>query len=144
MPPSPFWKYGADKPFFNILRPGVTLKKGQDQQNQISSCTCPKICASLVLIHPFLLDTVYRHGIYQNSKPHVTLKMGSRLTKSNHFLSMSQKCICASLVNIFPFIHEIGRSANFKHSKTLCDLKNRFKVTKNLMRSFHPLIDVSM
>lgn len=34
----------------------------------------------------------------------VTLKVGSRSPKSNRFLSMSQKYICASLVKIHPFL----------------------------------------
>ena len=38
----------------------------------------------------------------------LTLKMGSRSSKSNHFFSMSQQYRCTSLVKIHTFIQETG------------------------------------
>ena len=87
-------------------------------------------------------------AIFQNLGPNVTLKMGSRSSKCNQFLSLSQQYSCTSLVKIHPFIleigcrkkhfttihpflHEIGcRQAIFQQSKLLCDLENGVKVTK--------------
>ena len=51
------------------------------------------ICASLVKIYPFLQKTGCRQVIFQHSKPPVTLKMGSRLSKCNQFISLSHQYI---------------------------------------------------
>ena len=54
----------------------------------------------------------------------VTLKMGSRSSKSNQFFSMSQQLRCRSLVKIHSFILETGcRQAIFRQFKLSVTLK---------------------
>ena len=58
----------------------------------------------------------------------VTLKMGSRPSKSKQFFSMSQQLRCTSLVKIHPFIQETGcRQAMFQQFKPYCYLENGSK-----------------
>ena len=70
-------------------------------------------------------------AIFQNLGPRVTLKMGSRSSKSDQFLSLSQQYSCTNLVKIHPFILETGcRKAIFQQSEPSCDIENGVKVTK--------------
>ena len=77
-------------------------------------------------------------AIFQNLSFRVTLKMRSKSSKSNQFLSLSQQYSCASLVKIHPFILERGcRQAFFQQSEPSCDLENGVKITKIQLVLFH-------
>ena len=70
-------------------------------------------------------DRVRTSHFPTNLSPPVTLKKGSRSSKSNQFFYMSQHCRCASLVKIYSFLQEIGcGQAIFQQSKPSCYLEN--------------------
>ena len=52
-------------------------------------------------------------AIFQNLRPSVTLKMGSRSPKSNQFLSRSQQYSCTSLVKINSFSGDRVQKSHF-------------------------------
>ena len=115
-----FKRYSADKPFSNNLSPSVTLEMGV----KVSSFPCHNnidVKVRSKSIHsfrrqgadkPFIAVQVWSKSTHSfrrqgadklfstNLSLSVTLKMGSRSTKSNQFFSMSQQLRCRSLVKI--------------------------------------------
>ena len=83
-PAIPFKKYGADKLFFNILKPCMTLKIGSRSQlyNHFLYMSQQDICASLVKINPFLPDTGCGLDIFQITKTLCDLLNETKVTQT--------------------------------------------------------------
>ena len=61
----------------------------------------------------------------------VTLKINSKLSKSNQFFPFYQQCIYASLDKIHPMVQKITHGNHISDiSKCRCDLENKVEVTK--------------
>ena len=61
----------------------------------------------------------------------MTLKMGSRSPKTLYVLTLSQRYIHSSLINIHPFVRAIPHFSNkINFCQLTSDLENEVKVTK--------------
>ena len=78
-----FWRYGAEKTFFNNLSPSVTLKmeSRSPKSNQFFFLSQQYSCASLVKIHSVLHVLGCRQAIFQQSKPLCDLENGVMVIK---------------------------------------------------------------
>ena len=97
----------------------------QRKRMSFTSLNRPIVEQGCIYNSSFFCVCVWSIGaIFQNLSPSVTLKMGSRSSKSNHFLSLSQQYGCTSLVKMHPFILEIEcRKAIFQQSEPSCDIE---------------------
>ena len=81
-------------------------KGGKGHQNLIFPQSQWYICVSLVQFHLLMGKSAYKTHLLSIYNV-VTLKIGSRSPKSNHFFPPSWWCICARLVKFQPFVKEI-------------------------------------